>query len=95
MKDAIPEKCDVPPGYADVLVSYPGMGSLWLSEAYLVATEEGDYVVGVALDDSGVGTAYYPDDYTGQEVTMNFPATCIRKVGPHGGPLLHKKGQYL
>lgn len=82
-----------PAGYADVLVNYPGMGSIWLSEAYLVATDSGDYVVGIAWDNSDAGDPYMPEDYMGQEVTMNFPASCIRKTT--GGPLLHKEGALL
>ena len=69
----------------DVLCADPGFGSTWLSNAYLVAGENGDYVVGEAWDDSGVGSPYMPDDYRGEPVPMNFPLSCVLKV--EGGPL--------
>lgn len=62
-----------------VLVTHPHWGSVWLSDAYLVKTPQGDYVLGYAWDDGDAGDPHMPDDYTGQDVLMNFPATCIRK----------------
>lgn len=51
----------------EVLVNYPGMGSLWLSDARI----EGEFVVGTTWEDNGVGGH--------EQVLMNFPVTCIRK----------------
>jgi hypothetical protein len=50
----------------DALINYPGMGSLWLDDAYV----EGQYVVGRAWDAA-----------QRQTVLMNFPLTCVRKWG--------------
>lgn len=54
----------------DALVSYPGFGSLWLDDC------EVD-------DENVVGTASFPhpvgDGFHRENVTMNFPLTCVRK----------------
>lgn len=54
----------------DVLVNYPGMGSLWLIDAEWVDTPDGRYVVGDAEDNS------IPEGFS----TMNFPESCVRKI---------------
>ncbi len=60
---------------SNVLVSHPAVGSVWLSN---VEYRDG-YVVGDAWDTGMVGSPYYPDDYQGESITMNFPESCIRK----------------
>lgn len=60
----------------DVLISHPAFGSLWLSDAVI----EDGHVTGETWDLGGAGDPYLPDDYSGEAITMNFPATCIRKV---------------
>lgn len=65
----------------DALVNHPHVGSVWLSDCVIVHGDDGkEYVVGEAWDESDVGSPYLPDDYRGEPVTMNFPATCIRKM---------------
>ena len=64
---------------ADVLVNHPYFGSLWLSDCYI----KDGYIIGETWDDGEVGSPYFPDDYRGQPVTMNFPVSCIRK-DPNG-----------
>lgn len=64
---------------ADVLINHPHFGSLWLENAEVIKVEGRAYVVGNAWDDSDVGSAYLPDDYSGEPVTPNFPVSCIRK----------------
>lgn len=58
-----------------VLISHPAFGSVWLSN---VEYRDGS-VIGEAWDSGMVGSPYYPDDYRGEPITMNFPQTCIRK----------------
>ena len=60
----------------NVLVIVPGHGSEWLMDAHY----EGDWVVGEAWDDGGVGSPFMPDDYRGEPVTMNYPRNFILKV---------------
>jgi hypothetical protein len=62
----------------NVLVTHPYVGSVWLMNARY----DGEWVVGEASDDSGVGSALMPDDFRGESVTLNFPRSCIRKVEP-------------
>ena len=69
-----------------VVLTHPQFGTVYLDNAYLVKTPKGDYVVGEAWDDSDVGGYNLPDDYTGQLVTMNFPAGCIRSLVRGGRP---------
>jgi hypothetical protein len=59
-----------------VLVIEPGHGSTWLDDARY----EGEFVVGEAWDDGGVGSSLMPDDYMGEPVTLTFPRSLIRKV---------------
>lgn len=60
----------------DVLVIEPGHGSTWLSNAHY----EGQWVVGEAWDDSGVGSALMPDDFRGEVMTLAMPRRFILKV---------------
>ena len=70
----------------NVLINHPHVGSVWLSDAYYTAGDDGrQYVVGDVWDDSDVGSSMLPDDYRGQPVTMNFLATCVRKELPVTG----------
>lgn len=60
----------------DALCIEPGHGSVWLSD---VRFEKGN-VVGQAWDRFMVGSAYMPDDYRGEWVTLRFPARFILKL---------------
>ena len=55
---------------ADVLVSHPRLGSLWLRNC----TIQGGDVVGEWRDESDLS-----DRYRRPPRTMNFPVACIRK----------------
>lgn len=59
-----------------VLVAYPGIGSVWLSDAEWTA----DSVEGWAWDSSEVGSPYLPADFLGLPEQMSFPLTCVLKV---------------
>lgn len=60
----------------NVLINHPCVGSVWLTRAVI----KDGYVIGDVWDDEQAGSPYYPDDYSGEYTTMNFPITCIRKV---------------
>lgn len=38
------------------------------------------YVVGDVWDSSNSGDSSYPDGYSGEMITMNFPISCVRKI---------------
>lgn len=48
------------------LVTYPGLGSLWLEEVEIV----GGSVVGIVWEDVGSGV---------EKQVMNFPLSCVRR----------------
>ena len=65
----------------NALVVHPAFGSVWLEHARMEQAENGRwYVVGETWDDTGIGSLYMPDDWRGEPVLMNFPATCIMRV---------------
>lgn len=66
----------------EVLVHYPPFGSLWLAKAEW----HGDFVEGELWDDTDVGSPYFPDDYRGEPVWMNFPIGCVDKVRHNDSP---------
>ena len=66
----------------DILINHPEVGSLWLENATIEIDELGKkWVSGEVWDDTERGCPYLPDDYTGEYITMGFPASCIRKYG--------------
>jgi hypothetical protein len=65
---------------SEALIVHPLFGSLWLSRIQYVSTDSGLYVEGEAWDDSDVGSGMLPEDYMGELVVLNFPATCINRV---------------
>ena len=66
-----------------VLISHPHVGSVWLTDAYYTTGDDGrEYVVGDTWDDGDIGSPMLPDDYSGQPVTMNFLATCVKEEWP-------------
>lgn len=60
----------------------PGHGSLWLSDCEWVWTDDGWYIQGEAWDDGEVGSPYLPEDYMGEAVLMNFPASLVLRPAP-------------
>lgn len=62
----------IPKG-SDVLVNYPGMGSLWLTGC----DEQDGHVIGSVWTDEWAGDVRYS-----VPLTMNFPLTCVRKIEP-------------
>lgn len=64
---------------ASVLINHPLFGSLWLSNVYKVKFNGQEYIVGDYWSTHDVGSSYLPDDYRGENETMNFPITCVRK----------------
>lgn len=63
---------------AEVMVVYPGFGTVWLSEVEW----HPDHVEGSAWDESDCGSPYLPDDYRGGRVWLNFPLSSVVKVRP-------------
>ena len=72
MPNPIPEGEERAEQRWDALVNHPQWGSLWLENARIV----GGSVVGTVYEEA-------PDGYHRMPMTMNFPATCIRKREAH------------
>jgi len=62
---------------ADALCIDPGHGSVWLSNAERVVTDEGVFIVGDTWDNDLAGSP--ADDYMGEALVMNFPESCLLK----------------
>lgn len=66
----------------DVVITHPYFGTVYLEDAkFHVVQRRGRralWVHGEAWDDKPGGSNY--DDWRGEPVTLNFPATCIREV---------------
>ena len=63
----------------DLLVNYPGMGSMWLSDGVILKAPTGEeWVEGTTLE-----KVYAPglEGYY-EEMLWNFPMTCVRIIAP-------------
>jgi len=60
----------------DALVNHPHVGSVWMTNVRLCD----GYVTGDVWDSRMVGFLHIPDDYRGENVPMNFPVSCVRKI---------------
>lgn len=65
----------------EVLISYPSYGSIWgtVTERYEL---EGRPWFNVRTYEESPGHPYVKEGYHLEEITMNFPATCVRKAYP-------------
>jgi len=60
----------------DCLVVHPSIGSVWMTNCQI----KDGVVQGDVWDRTMAGSPYYPDDYSGEYVTMWFKESCIRKT---------------